>query len=505
MLYKSACYLFFSIVTLNYFCVSIGFTQTVFSDSSAASGIDKSHDFSFLITGQSWGDYNQDGCPDLYLTDSTENTLYLNNCDGTFAISPLAGQVALSSSDNGGASFADYNNDGWLDLIVAANGTNTLFQNQSGTGFINVNVASGTANNSRRSETIVWGDYDSDGHLDIFVVNYNDVGTLASQDSLFHNNGDGSFTDVSGLLDPEKTQRSGFTARWLDYDNDGDLDLYVVNDKADGNPLWRNDGEGCGGWCFIDVSVATGAVRPVDGMGIAAGDYDNDGDLDLYFSSSNEAVLLQSQISQGNDQFIEVTDIAGVNFNAISWGTHFLDFDNDGWQDLYLSIFFQENRIFHNQGNTTFTDISATSGGAHSGGTIGSAVSDYNNDGALDIVIGGMNENYLLFQNVSSEAQNNQWLRIILEGSEDINRDAIGSRVFLTTDNGITQMQDVRSGNSIGSGSERVLHFGLGQHQISKLKIVWENGVIEVLDNISTNQTITHRFNEVFQVSGFED
>jgi len=206
---------------------------------------------SYLGAGQAWGDYDNDGWLDLYVTGGlTENVLYHNEQDGTFSVSPYAAAVAMPGAVSGGVGWGDYDNDGWLDLYVLVKGANVLFHNENGAGFRDVTATAGVGD-ERNSQSGAWGDYDNDGYLDLYVVNWScvpdcdPVDFATHQDVLYHNNGNGTFTDVSNLLVYEKLLGAGFAASFVDYDNDRDLDIYVINDEFQnpiGNVLFRNDG-----------------------------------------------------------------------------------------------------------------------------------------------------------------------------------------------------------------------------------------------------------------------
>ncbi|MEM1204374.1 MAG: FG-GAP-like repeat-containing protein [Acidobacteriota bacterium] len=440
----------------------------------------------YLVTGQAWGDVDRDGCADLYLTDNVgPSTLLRNRCDGTFEPSPLAADVALPGAESGGAVFADYDNDGWLDLYVINRGANTLLRNRRGLGFDDVTSTAGVGDPGQ-GQTAAWGDFDNDGDLDLYVVNwfyFYQLNHPFNRDGLYRNEGDGTFTDISFLLDDVKLQYPGFSASFLDFDNDGDQDLYVVNDKHRGNPLWRNDGPGCGGWCFTDVSVATGAFRPAFAMGLAVGDYDGDLDLDLYYSSIAEAVFLENQTSQGSATFIERSLDAGVSPEATSWGTFFFDYDNDSWPDLYLATMNLEpeksNRLYRNLGDGTFADVSAGCGADDNGLTYGTARADIDRDGHVDMVVGNRDAGYDVYRNLGAHGAANHWLRVILVGGGEVNRDGVGARVHLDLDNGRTLMQDLRTGSSHGAGNELALHFGLGTAQIRAIEVRWPDGLVQ--------------------------
>ncbi len=500
-----------------------------FVDVSEAAGISAGHrghwelfddDFAsgYLGIGQAWGDYDRDGWLDLYVTGNRDpSVLYRNNGDGTFSVSDLTPQVALPDVDTGGAVWADYDNDGWLDLYVLNHGANVLFHNEGGRGFADVTAQAG-AGDAGKGTTATWGDYDGDSYLDLYVVNWScfpECGDPnisrehdAARDTLYRNRGDGSFEDVTGLLDYDLLLGAGFSASFTDYDNDGDPDIYVVNDQFKnmlGNILWRNDGAGCGGWCFSEASIEAGARTFIHGMGLAVGDYDNDLDLDFYFSDMvNGMVLLQNQ---GDGTFDDVANKAGVVVgpsSAVGWGTMFFDYDNDSWLDLFLTatefvqfdifsgpegmMFAYRDYLFRNQGDGSFADATPQDWLDDLRPSMGLAYADYDRDGFVDFVLGNWNEGYRLYRNTGADGKGNNWLNIRLRGGGDINRDAIGSRVYLETSSGRALMQEVKAGSSLGAGNDMALHFGLGGETIGELRIRWSNGTDESLGAVAVNQ-----------------
>ncbi len=509
-------------------------STTRFTDVSGAAGIRASHRAiwdpegrgeGYLGVGQAWGDYDNDGFLDLYVTGNQDlNVLYHNVGDGTFTVSPFATQVSLPEATSGGAVWADFDNDGWRDLYVLNAGANMLFKNNAGEGFTDVTARAGVGDTGK-GESATWGDYDGDGFLDLYVVNWSCLpecdpeNVSLSRDRLFHNGGDGTFTDVTALLVEEKTLGAGFAATFGDFDNDGDPDLFVANDKMAnpiGNVLWRNDGPGCGGWCFTDVSEAAGANAKLHSMGVASGDYDNDGDLDIYVSNMMSPMLLLKNEGLGN--FTDVTQETGVGVNppgnAVGWGTAFFDFDNDGLLDIYLAssgmssgppgfyggsapnmedfYYPYTDALFHNSGDGTFADVSAVLP-KDDKPTMGLAYADYDNDGDVDFVKGNWNEGYQLFQN--SGAAGNNWLTVQLVGSGSVNRDAVGARVYVTDAGGQTQMQEVGLGSSLGAGHDPRLHFGLGRSRIKRVEVVWPGGLKQTFNEVPTNQfwTLTYQ------------
>ena len=508
----------------------------LFTDVSQAAGIEAPHraswneyvqktqDFSdgYMAVGQAWGDYDNDGWVDLYLTGNlTDNVLYHNNQDGTFDVAEMSATLSLPGVMSGGAAWADYDNDGWRDLYILNHGKNVLFHNDGGAGFSDVTDQAGVGDIGKGT-TAAWGDYDNDGYLDLFIVNWScypkcdPLDNNQASDRLYHNNGDGTFSDVSDLLVFDKTLGAGFTAGFADYDNDGDLDLYVVNDMLKypiGNVLWRNDGAGCDGWCWTDASVESGAFFIKHGMGLAIGDYDNDLDLDYYFSDMvNPMVLLENQ---GDGTFTDRAEEAGVAVgpsSAVGWGTAFFDFDNDGWLDLYLATteFIQEdinigaegmhfsypNFLFQNRADGAFNDVTPISWIQQPAPTMGFAYADYDHDGRLDFVIGNWDEGYRLYRNEGLINPDNHWITIRLVGEGPVNRDAIGARVFVQTSDDRLLMQEVKSGSSLGSGNDTALHFGLGQATIREITIAWPDGQVRIFDDIMSDQIWQARYGE---------
>jgi hypothetical protein len=475
----------------------------------------------YVAIGQAWGDYDNDGWADLYVTGNLDdNVLYRNNADGTFSISEFSDRVSLPGVLSGGTVWADYDNDGWADLYVANHGPNTLFRNLQGRGFLDVTAQAGVGD-PRKSKTATWGDYNNDGWLDLYIANwscYPECGDLQAhdpaRDTLYRNNGDGTFTDVSHLLVYNRLLGAGFAASFVDYDLDGDVDVYVVNDRLRnpiGNVLWRNDGPGCEGWCWTDVSAESSAGVQMYAMGLAIGDYNNDLTPDFFVTNFTDRMpLLQNQ---GDGTFKNVTRQARTEIgpgSAVGWGTAFFDYDNDGWLDLYVtaSRFVQtpyrgpqgllrppetllgphRDYLFRNNGDGTFDDATPRQWQGEPHATMGIACADYDNDGWIDYVLGRWDEGYALFHN--NTMSDHHWLRIRLVGAGPVNRDAVGARVYLTDDVGRTQMQQVVAGSGLGAGNDLTLHFGLGNAQASHLRVVWPNNTESFVQPGAVNQML---------------
>jgi len=499
----------------------------LFTDVTEAAGIQASHRSSweeftggefatgYLGTGQAWGDWDNDGFPDLFLAGGlSPSTLYRNDGDGTFSIPRQAAGVALAGAWTGGAVWADFDNDGWRDLYVLVHGANVLFRNESGAGFRDVTAAAGVGDTGKGS-TAAWGDYDGDGLLDLFVANWRCFPECASEsaaelasDRLYRNRGDGTFEDVSALLG-DKLQGAAFAVSFADFDNDGDLDIYVVNDKVAhpiGNVLWRNDGPGCGGWCWSDASAETRSGDVGYGMGLAVGDYDNDLDLDFYFSDMGEPMSLLQNV---DGRFRDATEAAGVGAEqpggAVGWGAAFFDFDNDGWLDLFLAtsgyaqpdessttlldfLYPYANVLFRNRGYGNYEVATPRSWLRRRQISMGVAYADYDRDGLVDFVVGNFDRGYELYRNTGLTGAGNHWLTVRLEGRPPVNRDAIGARVYLTPAGGRPRMQEVKTGSSLGAGNDTALHFGLGTSPTAALRVVWPDGTEQAFEEVTANR-----------------
>lgn len=498
----------------------------LFQDVTDAAGIDAPHAASwrmfepdwetgYLGIGQAWGDYDNDGWLDLYVTGNLgPSKLFRNNGDGTFSLSPLNEQVALPNVKTGGAVWADYDNDGWQDLYVLAHGPNVLLRNDGGEGFSDVTATAGVGDAAKGS-TATWGDYDNDGFLDLYVTSWScapecdPIDLTLAEDRLYRNRGDGTFEDVTHLLTPvEKLQGAGFTASFVDFDDDGDVDIYVVNDSLMnpiGNVLWRNDGPGCGtdgqDWCWTDASAESGAGLVIEGMGLAVGDYDNDQDLDLYFTNMvNPSALLTNR---GDGSFVENAEDVGVEVGpsaAVGWGNVFFDFDNDSWLDLFIATtefrnldpetppdgmhFPHANLLYRNLGGQIFLESSPKSWTATPAPSMGVAYADYDRDGLVDFVTGDFSERYRLFRNAGLLGRDHHWLAVELTGGGPVNRDAVGARVYITTDRGRVLFQQVKNGSSLGAGNTRILHFGLGVERPAQARIVWPDGTEQIVADV---------------------
>ena len=517
-----------------------------FEDVAAAAGLDfrhfsgspeKQYILESMSGGVAWIDFDRDGWMDLYLVNgghweelvqgkrTVSNALYRNNGDGTFT--NVTGKAGVGNRHWGmGVAAGDYDNDGWVDLFVCNYGPNTLYRNNGDGTFKDVTGTAGVGD-GRWGVSASWGDYDADGWLDLYVTNtvqfdfknpdpmechYRGItvqcgplGMVGDSDILYRNNGDGTFRDVSkpaGVLDV--TPSYGLGAIWSDYDNDGDLDLYVANDQM-ANFLFRNRGDGT----FEETGLFAGAAFSDDGtaqgsMGVDFGDYDRDGLLDIYITHfSDDYNTLFRNLGQG--RFRDMTRGAGLTFSSwpmVGWGTGFVDLDHDGWEDIFAAnghvfpqvdgykigtSFHQRSQVFRNLGKGKFQEVSAGLDKLKSWSSRGVAFADYDNDGDIDVAVNNLDGvPWLLKNQKASEAGN--WLLLSLEGTRT-NRSAIGARVTLETAEG-RQMREVRGGSSYESTHDFRVHFGLGRLKtVARMTIRWTDGTSQSFENLAVNRT----------------
>lgn len=488
-------------------------------------------------------DYNNDGWMDLYVVNGGTlemarsaqgsrypGALYRNNRDGTFKDVTLS--AGLRTSEWGkGALAADFNNDGWIDLYLCNLGPNALFQNNRDGTFSNVTKRA-RVGDPQWSSSAAAADYDRDGDLDLFVVNYLEYdlhrlpvsgkfcsyrgipvacgprGLTGASDTLYRNNGDGSFTDVSSAAGVRETPGLyGLACAWGDYDNDGDPDLFVANDTTP-NLLYRNNSDGT----FTDVAAGAGVAFSEDGreqagMGVELEDLNNDGWLDLFVTNFSED-WNTLRLNQRNELFDDITVASGIGEDSmrdLSWGAGFYDFNNDGFKDLFVAnghiypqvdnyglriSYRQPNKLYLNTGKPKLVNVSQQAGpGLQIAKSCrGAAFSDFNNDGSVDIAVAALDETPLLLMNQPMAGQN--WLWVKLEGTLS-NRSGIGARVSVKC--GLkTQTREIKAGGSFASSSDVRAHFGLGAvRQVDEIHVRWPSGKMSTLLRVAAGQVVT--------------
>ena len=522
----------------------------VFADVTKLAGLDKFHQVSggsekntileVPGSGVALLDYDNDGWLDIYLLNGStfealsgrekppRAMLLHNNHDGTFT--DVTDKAGVANERWGfGVAVADYDNDGWPDIYVSNFGKNRLYHNNHDGTFTDLAEKAGVALGGW-STGPTWGDYDHDGRLDLFVPGYIEfnpadppiaghrpipsgackfrgvdvfcgpIGLIGESDHLFHNNGDGTFTDVSvkaGVSDPNGSY--GFASLFVDVDDDGWPDLIVANDSVP-NFLYRNRHDGT----FEDIGYLSGLAVDGEGrahasMGIAAGDYNRDGRLDLYISafSDDYNILFRNDGAAGFTDATRKAGIANPTIPFLGWGVGFLDFDNDGLLDLFVAnghvypiadkmdwgtTWAQRPLLFRNLDGAKFEEVPAATGSglAEVLSARGAAFGDIFNDGKMDVVLNNIDSSPVLLRNVVKNS--NHWLALKLVGGPKGPRDAVGAKLFLTA-GGVKQRADVVSGGSYGSSSDPRVHFGLGAaSKVDKLEINWPSGLHQTLN-----------------------
>jgi enediyne biosynthesis protein E4 len=507
-------------------------------------GVDtKSYIIEVVGCGAAFIDYDNDGWQDLFILNGTRlegapagttNRLYKNNRDGTFT--DVTDTAGLTNSGWASAvTVGDFDNDGFDDLFITYYGQNVLYRNNGNGTFTDVTEKAGLRRSDvRYGSGCTWVDYDRDGRLDLFVATYlnTTLEKLAKPGqnadcrwkgvpvncgprglphgfvSLYHNNGDGTFTDVTQQSGVAKASGSyPMTAVAADYDNDGWPDIYVA---CDSTPSWlfRNQHDGT----FREEALERGIALSEDGMeqagmGIGIGDYDLDGNLDIFKTHfSDDTNVLYRNDGKGNFDDVTIRAGIGVETRFVGWGTGMVDLDNDGHPDLFLvtgSVYPEVERqlpayplktprlVFRNLGEGRFEELIEEAGDAiastHT--SRGCAFGDFDNDGDVDVVIVNLNEPPSLLRNdVSGQGH---WLKVLLEGVKS-NRSAIGARVIARY-GAVSQAQEVTAQSSFYSANDRRLHFGLGPAASADLTVRWPGGTIEKIGAVPADQLVVIR------------
>ncbi len=481
-------------------------------------------------------DFDGDGKDDLYFSNTNgPNHMYRNTGAGNFEEMAASAGIDDATGEGNGGCAADYDNDGDIDLFVTNFGPSRLFSNNADGTFDDVTEPFGLHDGELvlRSTGCAWGDYDGDGYPDLVVTRHlnefnpellmkkefqSSVGGM----SLFHNLDGAGFEELTSLLGDTSGPAygldvllgniwgAGFQPSWLDYDDDGDVDLLVINDFGQDiqpNVLWRNDGpDDEHGWKFTDVSYQTGIDVPMYGMGLAVGDPNGDGLVDLFVTNIKDNVLFSRDAltPKFDDVAPEAKATVGMieNLLRVAWGTMFFDFDNDADEDLYVVSGYlggdpdvipanpveQPNVLLRNDGSGAFEDVSNGSGADDPGVGRGSAYLDYDGDGCLDVAVGNFGQRARLFKNTCPEGNN--WLRVHLQGSAS-GADGLGTKIEVTA-GGKTQVRKIVSGASFMGQNMLDAHFGIGKaHTIDSITVYWPSGKTQQFTDVAANEFLT--------------
>jgi len=507
------------------------------------SATESKHQIEAMIGGVALFDYNNDGLLDIFIANGAQlpgmdksdprfwNRLYRNNGDGTYTdVTEAAG--VRGNGYSMGVAIGDFDNDGWEDIYVTGVDRNQLLHNNHDGTFTDVTEKAGVTGiipgkGKAWSTAAGWFDYDNDGRLDLLVVNYVRwsidteqecrVGNLRAYCSpssyqglpniLYHNNGDGTFTDVSESSGIGEFVGKGMGVAFADYDNDGWPDVFISNDTYR-NFLFHNEHNGT----FRETAVMSGVAynyngRSIAGMGVDFRDLDNDGLPDIFVVEMiGDTFPLFHNTGKDFEDITAISGMSKATLLSTAWSTGAFDFDNDGNKDLFASradildnadLVVNRpakliNAIYQNLGGNKFVDVSAHSGpallipAAHRGAAFG----DLNNDGKIDVVVTCMNDKPEILMNRSRN--NNHWLLLDLEGTKS-NRDGLGTRIKIEA-NGVAQYNHATTSVGYGDSSDRRVHFGLGKaSMVQRIEIRWPSGTLQVLTNVTADQILKVR------------
>ncbi len=473
-------------IILCFFNMTFCLAQLSFQDSATAKGVGSAYGVATYGGGVSFCDFDGDGWDDLtYSTTDGQEVYFFKNNNGTFT------QIDLGINDTYRVKqviWVDYDNDGDKDFVATSiSGLNKFYRNEGSLTFTDITNTIGFFTSNLYTYGISFGDIDNDGDLDAFISNRDDV--TFNQYSYLYRNDNGTYVDISSTAGIFLGNQLSFCSAFFDFDNDGDQDIYVANDKVTNkNRLYENDGLGN----FTDVSDFSGAGITIDAMSTTIGDYNNDGWFDIYVANTTAGNYHLK--NNGDGSFTNVAAAVGTSFDSIAWGSVFLDADNDTDLDLYVSSSMDgtvPNRLsaafYENNGANNYTIPTGIGFANDLRKSFSNAMGDFNNDGLPDIVVMNDTDNYFLWENTTTNTNN--WLKVKLEGVIS-NKDGIGSKIEISI-GGNKQYRYTLCGEGYLGQNSGTEMFGLGAATtIDYIKVNWLSGTEDIFYNIPANQTL---------------
>lgn len=434
--------------------------------------------------GVSFFDFNGDGWDDLcFPTADGDSLLFYHNNEGVFEkINGLVLETAATKQ----LLWADIDNDGDKDLYVTNfMAANHLYENDGSMNLTDITLSANFFLFPDFTYGAAFADYDNDGFLDLYITNRSNGLFDSFTNYLWKNNGNNTFTNVAIQTGTSDGQKVSFCAGFIDINHNLRPDLYIANDRLAANSMYLNNGN-----TFSDISFSSGTDTVMNAMNVGAGDYNNDGHIDIYVTNTPEGNVLYK--NNGDETFSDMTTTAGVAFNQWSWGGNFFDYDNDGDLDLYVSSEEVEdgkaNALYENLGDGTFHHTLLNGIPGDTLRSFGNSIGDFNLDGKMDVVVvNALGDPMLIWENQTDN--DNNWLKVKLEGVES-NRDGIGSWIELYHD-GQKQVRYTQCGTAYLAQNTQTEHFGVGTFETCDSLIVrWQSGIIDKFENVQTNQIL---------------
>ncbi|WP_298514724.1 FG-GAP-like repeat-containing protein [uncultured Kordia sp.] len=463
--------------------------QAYFENQATTLGVDDFSGTTYLGNGISFCDYNDDGWDDITIGTQSGDPLkiYRNNGDGTYALETTL--VPNNNAQQKQVIWVDFDNDGDKDLYVSGDVDGSRLYRNSGTTLVDVTISCGLPTAAQDNFGASWGDYNNDGYLDVFLCNR---GLSTPQPNyLYKNNGDGTFSNVSAAAGIDNGSHLSFCSAFFDYNNDGWQDIYMANDKVNTtNILYKNNGDGT----FSDVSEESGTNLAIDAMSVTIADFDRDSWFDIYVTNGIPGNYLLR--NNGDGTFTNIASDTGTMFESIAWGSVFLDAENDGDLDLYVSGSLDGGvpslisaAFYTNNGNGTFSILGSSGFENDNTESYANAIGDTDNDGFPEIIVSNSGgDDIFLWKNQTTSSNN--WLKVNLEGVAS-NKQGVGAIIELKSE-GVSQYRYTVCGEGYISQNSETEFFGIGVNTtIEYVKVTWLGGAQDIIYDVIPNQALT--------------